>query len=119
MQTYYEIKGTIDGQTEVLDGSFDKTDMTYNLETEREGWKNEGFKKLHITTRQTEDTPDPEVYGRDFKHVTAENAAELEETEEKFICILEMLEASANDTGIEDRVNELQDKLEALTEANA
>jgi len=63
MNTYYEIKAYIDGQEEVLFGSFEKSDCTYELEAEKDGWKAEGFKSIKITSRKTEEEPDTEVYG--------------------------------------------------------
>ncbi len=62
MNTYYEITGKIDGETELLFGSFVRSDCTYELDAERDQWKDEGYKSLKITTRPTHDTPDPAVY---------------------------------------------------------
>ena len=62
MNTYYEITAKIDEQEEVLFGSFEKSDCTYELEAEKEGWKAEGFKSIKITSRKTEEAPDTEVY---------------------------------------------------------
>jgi len=39
MNKYYEVEGYIDGEREVLFGSFDKRDCAYELEAERESWK--------------------------------------------------------------------------------
>ena len=66
MNTYYEIKGTVDGEEEILFGSFDKSDCTYELESEKEGWKSEGYKKIKIVSREEAAEPDTEVYGEDF-----------------------------------------------------
>ncbi|UNA02125.1 hypothetical protein vBAmaSR9Y2_47 [Alteromonas phage vB_AmaS-R9Y2] len=69
MNTYYEITGQIDGESEVLYGSFDKSEVDYELKAERDGWKDQGYKKLTKTSRQVNETPDPEVYanGDSFK----------------------------------------------------
>ena len=60
--TYYEIKGKIDGEIEILFGSFVKSDCTYELDAERDGWKEQGYTALKISTRATADDPDMEVY---------------------------------------------------------
>ena len=62
MTTYYEITAKIDGNIEVLFGSFVKSDCTYELDAEKSSWKDQGYKAIKITSRETEDTPDPEVY---------------------------------------------------------
>lgn len=69
MNTYYEITGEIDGETEVLFGSFDKSEVDYELKAERDGWKDQGYKKLTKTSREVNETPDPEVYagGEEYK----------------------------------------------------
>ena len=69
MNKYYEVEGYIDGEREVLFGSFDKRDCTYELEAERESWKAEGYKKIKIVSRETQETPDPEVYGDELYQV--------------------------------------------------
>lgn len=60
--TYYEILGNIDGETELLYGSFVREDCVYELDAEREGWKEEGYKRLKIVSRKTNDLPSPDVY---------------------------------------------------------
>lgn len=62
MNTYYEVTATIDGQDEVLYGSFDRNECKYEIDAERDNWKEQGYKKIRITSRQTVDTPDSEVY---------------------------------------------------------
>ena len=63
MNTYCIITGKIDGQIEELFGSFDKDDCTYELESEKDLWKDEGYKSIKITTKKVEEEPDKEVYG--------------------------------------------------------
>jgi hypothetical protein len=60
--TYYEVTGTIQGETEILFGSFVRGDCAYELDAERDSWKDEGYRALHIAARETSDTPDPSVY---------------------------------------------------------
>lgn len=60
--TYYEITATIEGETEILFGSFVRSDCTFELDAERESWKDEGYKAIKITTRKTDDAPDMTVY---------------------------------------------------------
>ncbi len=66
MNKYYEVIGIIDGQKEILFGSFAKKDCTFELDSEREGWKAEGYKGLKIVSRLTDESPDPEVYKNDI-----------------------------------------------------
>ena len=60
---YFEITAFhIDLGTEVMFGSFDRDDCKYELEAERDGWKDEGWNSIKIVSRETTETPDPEVY---------------------------------------------------------
>lgn len=63
---YYVVVGTIDGNEEVLYGSYDKSDTVYEKEAEKESWKSDGYTKIKIKTIQKEEAPDPEVYGDDI-----------------------------------------------------
>jgi hypothetical protein len=63
MNTYYEIQAKFEGEIEILFGSFDRSDCAYELEAEKESWKDQGYKQIKIVSRQTEESPDPEVYG--------------------------------------------------------
>lgn len=60
---YYIVTGQIDGQTEELFGSFDRADCVYEKECERDNWKEQGYKKITITHKMVNDTPDPGIYG--------------------------------------------------------
>ena len=62
MNTYYEVVATIDGEFEVLYGSFDKSDCEYEIEAEKESWLADGYRGIKIKSRQTTDKPDPEIY---------------------------------------------------------
>ena len=64
---YFEVVGEIDGETEKLFGSFDRSDCTYEKECEGESWKSEGFKKIRIITVETVEEADAEIYGDDLK----------------------------------------------------
>ena len=48
---YYEFKADIDGQTDVIYGSYERADCVYELEAERPGLKEEGYKKFRIESR--------------------------------------------------------------------
>ena len=64
MSKYYEVKAlNIDGQDEVLFGSFDRSDCTYEMQAERVSWKADGYTHISLTSRLTTDQPDPQVYG--------------------------------------------------------
>ena len=60
--TYFEVTAQIDGESEVLFGSFDKSDCVYEVDAEKVTWKDQGYKKIKIVSRETNDTPDSDVY---------------------------------------------------------
>ena len=62
MNTYYEVIAKIDGESEVLFGSFVRADCAGEIDAERESWKGDGYKAIKIVSRKTSDTPDKEVY---------------------------------------------------------
>lgn len=82
MSKYYNITAVIEGETETLFGSYDKSDCTYELEAERDSWKGEGYRKFKIETVEVEEKPDSEVYGDDIDPVTGE--IKEEEADEEF-----------------------------------
>lgn len=63
---YYDVFGTIDGEQEQLFGSFNRQDCKDELDAERETWKDQGYKKLTIVSRITDDKPDLEVYKDEY-----------------------------------------------------
>lgn len=65
MTKYYEIKGTIDGQEEILFGSFSRDDVRFELDAERDSWKDQGYTGITMGFSNTDDQPDPEVYADD------------------------------------------------------
>lgn len=69
MNTYYQIIGTINGQKEILDGSFDRKELKYTLDAERDSWKEEGYKKIGIVSSRTEEDPDMETYKIEKYHI--------------------------------------------------
>ena len=64
MNKYYEIIGSINGVSEILFGSFERSDCIGEKESESFNWKEEGYKGIKIVSRSTQETPDPEIYGR-------------------------------------------------------
>lgn len=66
MNKYYLVIGEIEGKTEALYSSFVKADCIYEIGAERESWKEEGYKKIKVTSINTTDIPDPEVYRADM-----------------------------------------------------
>jgi len=64
--TYYRLTAVIDGKTEVIAGSFDKSDLTYELEMERDSLREEGYRKFAITSEKTTEQPDVSIYGQQF-----------------------------------------------------
>ncbi len=65
MNTYHEIHGTIEGETELLFGSFSKGDCQFELQAEKVSWADQGYSNLVITNRETDESPDPVVYADD------------------------------------------------------
>ena len=67
MYTYYEVFATRKSDwatdSEVMFGSYDRTDCTAEIDAERDAWKDEGYSKIRIQSRETEEAPDPEIYG--------------------------------------------------------
>lgn len=59
---YHKVIATIDGEQEELYGSFVKADCEYEIEAERDSWKEEGYKGIKIVSTLTEEEPDTEVY---------------------------------------------------------
>ncbi len=59
---YYEVTATIDGETEVMFGSYDREECLYEVEAERDHWKGQGYKKIKVGSRPVADAPDPEIY---------------------------------------------------------
>lgn len=60
--TYYEVVGIISGKIEVLYGSYQKSDCVYEKEAEKEWWRDQGYRKIRITSREVKEIPDKEVY---------------------------------------------------------
>lgn len=80
---YYEIKGKIDGEEEVLFGSFDHEDCKYELDAERSSWHDQGYRRIKIQGRPTEDEPDPEVYNKNYYFSAAYYREELDKDHEE------------------------------------
>ena len=59
---YYEVVGEIDGEDEVLYGSYDRSDCLYEKEAESFWWKDQGYRQIRMQRRLVGEAPDPEVY---------------------------------------------------------
>ena len=62
MNKYYELIADIDGETEVIFGSFDKNDCYYEHEAESFSLRDEGYRNFKVVSRETTDAPDSTVY---------------------------------------------------------
>ena len=62
MNKYYQVVATLDGEKEVLFGSFEKADCVYEIDAEKASWKDDGYKGIKIEIKETNDKPDLEVY---------------------------------------------------------
>ena len=69
MFKYYEI---IAKCGEVLYGSYDRSEATYELEAMRDQWRYEGYKGIKLRWTATEEKPDLAIYGKAFKPNTTE-----------------------------------------------
>lgn len=92
---YYEVKADFEGESEVLFGSFLKSECRYEIESERDSWKGDGYKKIKIVPRETADLPDPEVYKENI--VTAHELFQQQAPNFNF----EMSEAELVEHGLE------------------
>jgi len=61
---YYEIIGDFQGEPDVLFGSYVKKDCEHELESEKESWKDQGYKKIKIVSRDTSEEPDHGIYSK-------------------------------------------------------
>ena len=66
MFKYYEVIGTINGEKEVLYGSYSEEDCKDQLDFEQDSWKDCGYKKLAIVSRKTSEAPDPDLYPEEY-----------------------------------------------------
>ena len=62
MTTYYRVIATLEDEDEMMFGSFVKRDCTYEIQAERDSWKDEGYRNIRIVPEQTEEEPDTVVY---------------------------------------------------------
>ena len=60
--TYYDVIATIDGDDEQLFGSFVRSQCKEEIEAEKASWKDQGYKKIRIVSRETTEAPCPTVY---------------------------------------------------------
>jgi hypothetical protein len=59
---YYQLHAQLDGQLDVIFGSYIKQDCKDELDCERESLKDQGYKGFKIVAIEVEDTPDLDVY---------------------------------------------------------
>ena len=60
--TYFEVTAEIEGEREVIFGSYIQSECQYELDSERDTLKGQGYKKIKIVERQVAEEPDPTVY---------------------------------------------------------
>lgn len=65
--TYYDVIATIEGEDEQLFGSFVKSECKEEIECEKASWKDQGYKKIRIVSRETTETPCPTVYNDEHR----------------------------------------------------
>lgn len=65
---YYHLVGTdkATGKDVIHFGSFDKEDVEYELEAQRDELKEDGYKKIRLVATRIPQAPDPSVYGKEF-----------------------------------------------------
>lgn len=59
---YFELIADIDGEAEVIFGSFVRNDVVEEKDAEKDSLKRQGYKKLRVVSREVEETPDADVY---------------------------------------------------------
>ena len=62
MNTYFEVVADFEGETELLFGSFVRSDCVCEIDAEKESWKSEGYKKIRVVSKATNETPDADIY---------------------------------------------------------
>tara|TARA_R110002096_G_scaffold339764_1_gene533017 strand:+ start:53 stop:250 length:198 start_codon:yes stop_codon:yes gene_type:complete len=62
MNKYYEVQATNENEVEILFGSFVLDDCSSEIECEVSTWTDQGYKKIKIVTRLTNEKPDLEIY---------------------------------------------------------
>ena len=72
MFKYYEI---IANCGTALYGSYDRSEATYELEAERDSWKDEGYRGIKLRWKATSEAPDSGIYGKSFKPTLAPKPA--------------------------------------------
>ena len=60
---YYELVGTIEGDQEVLFGSYIESEVEEEKECEQATLRLQGYRGLKVVSREVQETPDSEVYG--------------------------------------------------------
>ncbi len=104
--TYYEIKALFEGETEVLYGSYSKAEAQYELQAERESWKDSGYTQIKIVARCTDELPDADVYADD-DDVDLTDSLQAE---------IDALQARKVQTGGHGRRARIQARIDALIE---
>lgn len=59
---YYEITSMIEGEMDILFGSYDRNDCISELDADRDSWKLDGYSKFKIVKRFVDTAPDPDTY---------------------------------------------------------
>ena len=59
---YFEVSGVIDGQREVLFGSYNPGEVRYELQVEKLNWRHDGYQYFQIDNKYVDEAPDREVY---------------------------------------------------------
>lgn len=86
MNKYFTVIGVIDGEYENLFGSFDRADCVSEIECEKSTWKEQGYKRIKIQSKNTTDVPDRSVYENIVSKVDLVSFLEsISETEENII----------------------------------
>ena len=113
MNTYYEIHGNIDGETELLFGSFSNGDCIYELQAEKDSWTDQGYSNLVIRSRQTDESPDPVVYADDDDVDTSPDPVHFFAS-----CAFGWASADTRDEAIEKLVNHFRSEYKAGVKAS-
>lgn len=76
MYNYYDIIAKYGKQSEVLYGSYVRSDCVHELEAEKESWLNLSYTGIKIVKRQVHAEPDQAVYKDDLEEIAEGNERE-------------------------------------------
>lgn len=78
--TYYKVVANFEGEEDYLFGSYRRSDCQSEIECEKDSWREEGYRRIRIISKEVSEPPCPKVYDDDRE--TPEWAELFEELQE-------------------------------------